>query len=660
MGRDRLAISLAALLLIAAPAAPARAQDNEVVALKQALELLRGGEGEKALALAGQMRDPAARSLVQWLTIRLTPKDMGFARLTAFLREHPDWPHQILMRRRAERLLYDDKPDAKIVRAYFGKDPPVSGEGKLALARALLASGDRAGAQTLVRSAWHEDDLAKEIETETLAGFPGMLAAADHKARADRFFYQGKYDPGLRAAERGGAELAAYGRARAAVIRRAANAGKLLDAVPARLRQEPGYLFARIQLLRRKDDAAAAAKLLLSAPRDPKAILDPDEWWTERRLIARKLLDKSDAHTAYRVVSQAAMPEKENFKIDRAFTSGWIALRFLKDHAAALKHFAEINKLTYHPISLARGHYWHGRAAEAAGDRIAASAEYDRAAHYSIAYYGQIARTRLGHKDLALAPRAGPSPDARAVFEREQPVRAIRLLYAAGEPELALSMLIDLAERARDLQTVQLLAELPNAAQDARAVVFVAKAAFGRGLSLDAGAFPTFALPSFSQVGPAVDQAVVYAIARQESAFNPRVVSSAGARGLMQVMPPTGRAVAKKYGIAFDVGKLLGDPVFNLKIGSAELGDLLQTYRGSYILAFAAYNAGRSRVNGWIQQYGDPRDPRVDPVDWVERIPISETRNYVQRVMENFQVYKIRLGKPGTMIDADLSRGRMN
>jgi soluble lytic murein transglycosylase len=190
-------------------------------------------------------------------------------------------------------------------------------------------------------------------------------------------------------------------------------------------------------------------------------------------------------------------------------------------------------------------------------------------------------------------------------------------------------MLLDLAERARDVQTVQLLAELPHAAQDARALVFLAKAAFGRGLSLDAGAFPTFAMPPFTQVGPAVDQAVVYAIARQESAFNPRAVSSAGARGLMQVMPPTARAVAKKYGMAFDVGKLLGDPAFNLKIGAAELGDLLQAYRGSYILAFAAYNAGRSRVNGWIEQYGDPREPRVDAVDWVERIPFSETRNNI-------------------------------
>ena len=186
MGRERLAGALVAALLIAAPVAPATALDGDAASIKQALELLRGGEGEKALALP--TRDPAARALVQWLAIRLAPKDMGFARTAGFIREHPDWPNQIYMRRRAERLLYDDKPDAKIVRAYFAKDAPVSGEGKLALARALSAAGDRAAAQALVRSAWHDDDFSKEIESETLAAFPGVLSAADHKARADRFF----------------------------------------------------------------------------------------------------------------------------------------------------------------------------------------------------------------------------------------------------------------------------------------------------------------------------------------------------------------------------------------------------------------------------------------------------------------------------------------
>ncbi len=653
-------VALAAALLAAAPPVRAQAPNGDVALVKQAIEALRANDGAKALTLAGQTRDPAAHALVLSLAVRLAPKDLGLERIAAFLREQPHWPNQGLMRRRAERLLYDEKRDAATVRAFFAKDRPLSGDGKLALARALLASGDKNGAHAWVKNAWRADELSKDIEAAVLAEFPGVLVRADHQARADRLFYLEKHEAGLRAAERGGPDLAAYGRARAAVARRVSNAGKLLDAVPASLRNEAGYVFARIQQLRRSDDVPAAAKLMLAAPRDPAVLIDVNEWWIERRLIARKLLDLDDARTAYRVAAQAALPERENFRIEHQFTAGWIALRFLKEPATALRHFAEIEKHSQHPISLARGFYWRGRALEAAGDRVAALADYDRAARYPNAYYGQLARARLGHKELQLAPPVAPSPAARAEFESQAPVRAIRLLYAAGEPEFALGMLIDLAESARDQTIASLLAELASQVQDARAMVFIAKAAFARGLALQASAFPTFGMPAFKPFGPAVDQAVVYAIARQESAFNPKAVSSADARGLLQVVPATGRAIAKKFGVAFDARKLLTDPAFNLQIGSAELGDLLETFRGSYVLAFAAYNAGRSRVNGWIEQYGDPRDPRVDPIDWVERIPFTETRNYVQRVMENVQVYKVRLGKPGPMIDADLARGRTN
>jgi soluble lytic murein transglycosylase len=658
MTRKFVTTALLAVLIAATPAR-APAQNGDAAVVKQALDLLRAGDAPKAQALAGQMRDPAARALVQWAAIRLTPKDMGFEKINAFLRERPHWPHQSLMRRRAEKLLYDEKRDAAAVRAFFGREKPVSGEGKLALARALL-SADKNAAHALVREAWQLDDLSKDTETETFKEFSSVLTRADHKARADRFFYQEKTEPALRAAERGGADLSAYGKARAAVIKRAGNAAKLLDAVPAALRTEAGYIFARIKLLRRKEDYAGAAKLLLAAPRDPKALIDTDEWWVQRRLIARKLLETGDARTAYRIVSQTAMPEKENPRVEHEFTAGWIALRFLKDPAAAARHFAAINKFSSHPTSLARGHYWHGRALEAAGDRVAALAEYDRAARHVYAYYGQIARSRMGTKELPVSAPPTPGAAARAEFERQEPVRALRLLYAAGETDLALSMLLDLTERARDVATATLLAEIPHQAQDARSLVFVAKAAFGRGLPIDTHAFPTFGMPAYKTAGPAIDNALVYSIARQESAFNPKAISPADARGLMQVVPSTGKAIAKKYGVAFDAKKLIGDPAFNVQIGAAELGDLLEVYRGSYILTFAAYNAGRSRVAEWIGRYGDPRDAQVDPIDWVERIPFSETRNYVQRIMENVQVYKARLGKNGAMIDADLARGRVN
>ena len=219
----------------------------------------------------------------------------------------------------------------------------------------------------------------------------------------------------------------------------------------------------------------------------------------------------------------------------------------------------------------------------------------------------------------------------------------------------------DLADRAVDVGALVVIADIAKKYDDARAMMLIGKAALNRGFSFDVYAFPTNGIPDFRIVGPSIDKSVVYSIARQESAFNPRAVSSANALGLMQVLPGTGRQIAKKFGFAFDRNRMLSDPSYNAQMGAAELGDVLESYRGSYILSFVAYNAGRGRVKQWIEKYGDPRDPEVDPIDWVERIPFSETRNYVQRVIENMQVYRAQLGHGSRlMIEADLRRGAAN
>jgi soluble lytic murein transglycosylase len=208
---------------------------------------------------------------------------------------------------------------------------------------------------------------------------------------------------------------------------------------------------------------------------------------------------------------------------------------------------------------------------------------------------------------------------------------------------------------------VAALAALGEAAarqHDARAMVLLGKAALGRGLPLDHYAFPAIGIPEYRPIGPTIEPAVVYAIARQESTFNPKTISSARAMGLMQVTPEAGRYVTKKFGASFDEKRLMSDQSYNVQLGAAELGDLYVDYRGSHILTFAGYNAGRGRVKEWIAKYGDPRDPKVDPIDWVERIPFSETRNYVQRVLENLQVYRVRFGGGSKLlIEADLRRG---
>ena len=346
------------------------------------------------------------------------------------------------------------------------------------------------------------------------------------------------------------------------------------------------------------------------------------------------------------------MPSRGNYRAEQQFTSGWIALRFLDDASTALAHFAKVGQGTSNPIALARASYWQGRAAEALGKPNDARAHYESAAGYSTAYYGQLARARLGLKDIVIRPPPDPAQSQMDV------VRAIEILYAIGERDLIAEGVADLGERSMDKATLAALGEVAARHKDARAMVLLARAALARGLPFEQFAFPSVGIPDYRAIGPGVEPEIVYAMARQESSFNPRAISSARAVGLMQVTPAAGRSVANKFGVPYDEKRLLDDQTYNVQLGAAELGDLIKYYRGSYILAFAGYNAGRGRVKDWIAKYGDPRDPKIDPIDWVERIPFSETRNYVQRVLENLQTYRVRLGGGSKLlIEADLRRG---
>jgi len=227
------------------------------------------------------------------------------------------------------------------------------------------------------------------------------------------------------------------------------------------------------------------------------------------------------------------------------------------------------------------------------------------------------------------------------------------MLYTIDERETVVSFVADLAEQSTDVPTLSAVAEVTGRHNDARAMLELGKTALARGLAVDAYAFPTIGIPSHSPVGPAIDRSIIYSVARTESEFNQRDRSSANAVGLMQVTPEAGRDTAKRFGVEYDWDRMVSDPVYNTQMGAAELSALLQEYKGSYLMTFAGYNAGRGRVRDWIKAYGDPRDPNVDAVDWAERIPFAETRNYVQRVMENLLVYRHRFEGAPTIAKSD-------
>jgi soluble lytic murein transglycosylase len=637
-----------------AMAASSTTSPLDIAAIKQAIELTHRGRTDEATNVESTISDPLARKLVEWLILRSDDSTADFSRYAAFIAANPSWPSIVSLRRRAEAALWQEHSDPATTLSFFRTEPPHSAKGKFGLARALLSQGDSAGAQQAVRQAWRDDSFSADVEAQARDSFAGLITPADDKARMDTRLYAEDDDAGMRAAHHlDGTELA-IAKARAAVINKTANAKPLLEAVPVSAQHDPGYMFSRIQWLRRADKIDEAGRLIVAAPHDAAVLRDPDQWWVERRLVARKLLDLGDVKMAYEVASGAAAPINENYRAEQQFTAGWIALRFLHQPAVALAHFARIAEGVSNPITLARSFYWQGRSAEAAGHEPDARARYEAAARYPTAYYGQLARARLGLDEVTL--RALPAPPAE--LAGLEVARAFEVLYAIDARDVVASMAADLADKASDTAALATLAEIATRHDDARTTLLIGKIALGRGLPLEQYAFPDFGVPEFQQIGPQVERCIIFSIVRQESAFNPKVVSSANALGLMQVTPAAGRDTAKRFNVTFDQRRLMSDVTYNAQLGTAELGNDIANWRGSYILAFVAYNAGPRRAKEWIDQFGDPRDAKADPVDWIERIPLSETRNYVQRIMENMQVYRARFENGSRLsIEADLRRG---
>ncbi|MGJ0454202.1 MAG: lytic transglycosylase domain-containing protein [Methylocystis sp.] len=618
------------------PAAALLGDDAEV--FTQAIAAYRSGDFAQGDDAASRLRTPLADA-ARWTGLRLHPREAGFRRIAEFLAAHPDWPAGDWLRRRAEQALVAERHADKTVLAWFADNKPFTGFGKYALARAIAREGDFESAAALARDAWRNEDIGQGFDTIFNKELGEFLTPADHKFRADRLLYAGKNTLALRSAEFAGKDVTLLARARIS------GADKLAAALPASVQNDPGLLYGRVHKLRKDKKFVEASALLRNAPRDIEQVVDGDAWWEERRIVARKLLDQGDSQTAYKLCADHAAAKTSN-KVDAEFNAGWIALRFLNDPIKAERHFTRLAQVAETPLQKSRAYYWLGRAAETAHaeDDSKARNFYLQAATHSTTFYGQLANSRLGADERPLRrPPAAASDDSRA-----EAVRVAELLFAVGEKQVAAPLALDSAKYLQDEAQVAALGEVVARQGDAKLSLIYGKAASYRGIALDDVAFPAYGVPEFNALPGSASRSMVFAVARQESAFDPKAVSSAGAMGLMQMIASTARRTAYMRGVSFDMSRMLSDPPFNAQLGAAHLGILLGEYRGAYLLTFAAYNAGGGRVKQWIDAYGDPRKPNVDPIDWVELIPITETRNYVQRVMENFVVYRAKFEDTGT------------
>jgi soluble lytic murein transglycosylase len=621
--------------------------------LAAGLDALSARDAAGALAVRDSLANASLdRHLLTWAIVTSGLRSVPSHEIAAAQRELQGWPGLNKLRANSERALFQENPPADEVLAAFGRTSPETPQGAMTLARALVATGKRDQAAAVLRPFWIGHALDKDIEDTILKEFSALITPASHKARMDYLMYRGRTAQAKRFGDLGKAQ--SLYTAWSAVAARAKNAPALIEAAGRNWAKDTAFLFIRIEHLRQQDRYREAAQLLERAPRDTSELVNASEWWNERRIIARGLADQGDFKSAYRIVAAHTARSPTDIA-DAEFHAGWYALRSLRDPKTAAGHFERILSASSRPLSASRGLYWLGRAAEAGGPGKA-SDYYQKAARYSATFYGQLAASRLNMKTLDVRYPA-PSEADRREFASREAVRAIDRLEAAGHSKRADALYRALAEDMSSPGELAILSARAERTRNHALSLEIGKAAFNRGIDVAALAFPVGVIPASANIEGS-GKALAYAIARQESAFNPAAISPADARGLLQILPGTAKGVASRHGIAYTAAKLTTDPGYNATLGAHYLGEQIDAFGGSYILTFIAYNAGPRRVPDWIARYGDPRGKSIDEViDWIERIPFPETRNYVQRVMENYQVYKVRLGQSAD-IENDLRFGR--
>jgi soluble lytic murein transglycosylase len=622
---------------------------GNMTTLKGGLDAIQSGNVGRARAARDSL---PARSLdhaiLTWAIAISGADGVSSTEIAQASQELAGWPGVATLRNNSERAMYREKPGPQVVLRAFGESEPQTLEGAIVLTRALIASNQAERARAVLAPFWRSERMETAQEVALIREFGRLLPASVHRQRMEQMMHHDRIASAERVASLAGAtQLHA---AWAAVIREERNAGRLLEAVPQAQRTS-GYHFAKARYLRRAERFKEAAQAILAA--EANAGVDQEAWWFERRVLSRELLDIGEAQLAYRVAA-AQQTGRAITIVDANFHAGWYALRAVRDAATAQRHFARIIEVADGPISRARGHYWLGRAAEA-GAPGNARAHYQAAANHGTTFYGQLAAAKLGANTINAAFPGANDADRRN-FENRAAVKAIRRLEQAGHERRADMLYRSLAEQLTSPGELALLAVMAERRSHFLALR-VGKWAAAKGLEVGALAHPVGAIPASANIDSS-GKALAYAIARQESEFNIGAKSSVGALGLLQLMPGTARDMARKTGLSYSPNRLTTDPAYNATLGAAYLGEQLDTFDGSYILTFAAYNAGPTRARQWVERYGHPSGKDIDTVvDWIERIPFTETRSYVQRVMENYQVYKMRLSGRVDIV-ADLTRGR--
>ena len=630
--------AFAILLAIAAPAwaAPAHAQAQALLAA------IRADDWPRATALAAPEPDPLARKLVLYYRL-LAPGAARAAEIAAFMADNPDWPQQGLLFRRLQEALATDKDDRTVLEI-CQRRPPTAIPSLLRCADAAERAPTPDTPDTSARRAWVAGITDAPNEAAFLRRYAPLLTAEDQWRRFDRLAWAEPTPPGSPAA-RQAVRLAPaqrpFAEARLALKRDDPTAPALAANLP---QTDPAMVYELARWYRRAGQDRDAVRVWAGPGLAAEQAAPPERraaYWDERNLLARRLLRANEPGLAYAVA--APPPAAPDAAIDSAFLAGWIALRRLDQAARAIEHFTRLATLSQAAITQGRAYYWLARAHAAAGDDAAATLAYQQAARWPTTYYGQLAALALGDDALRTSLAAAQDPawdnDRALVFLTHEGARAAVLLAAWGEPRRARAFIQRLDELAPDATERALAARLALGLGLPDQAVAVARRAGRDGVMLPGAGWPMAVEPPDASV----EHAVVLGLIRQESSFDIQATSPVGARGLMQLMPGTAAAVARKLGLATSLPALTADAAYNMRLGTSYLRDLLTQFDSALPLAIAGYNAGPGRVRDWLVAQ-DPWAGPPDMIDWIELIPFNETRNYVQRVIENIVLYRAQRG----------------
>ena len=612
---------------------------------KKSIQSMEKGQWTTALKNSKNAKDKSIYNFIQWRHLLTTGNQATFYDYITFIQNNKDYPRISRIKYLAEQKLSTDKISPKKIINWFGVDEPLSGYGMLVLGESFIQTGDSEKGIALIKRGWITAELSRASMKSLSKKYRKYLDSKDYINRADYLAWENKYWDLKRMLPYLPKDYQLLYTARQILMSKSYGVDQAIKNVPQKFKNDAGLNHDRLKWRRKRGRIDSSLEILFSIKNNKDYLVRPDKWWVERAIMTRALIYKNKYETAYKVASQHSLDKGSKFA-EAEWLSGWIALSFLNDPILAVDHFNNFYQNVSYPISLARGAYWLGRSYEKIGDKRQSEDWYREATKYLTTYYGQLAFLKINpSQNFELEEQADVKDDYRKYFYNKELVKITHLLNELNKDKYTKNILRHLANDNIASGSEILAAELATNISRYDFAIQVSKLASYEKRFHNTFNYPIISVPQYVNGRKIPETAFILSLIRQESEFDMRANSHVGAQGLMQIMPYTAKLVAKQAKLPYSKSRLTSDPEYNINLGSHYIAGLILQYDGAYPFATAAYNAGPKRVKHWKKINKDPQKKQIDFVDWVELIPFKETRNYVQRVMENYNVYRYILEK---------------